>query len=481
MGSLSQALSIALSGLQTTTSLISLASKNISNANTVGYTDKTATVSSVDFGGQFGGVEIASYSRATDQALTNDYNNSTSASSFAGTQNNYIKQIQSILDSSASTPALTNDIANFSAAWSNYSSNPESIVSQQSLISSGQILANDVQSITANVASLKTQIQGDISTNLKSLNADLTDIATLNTQIQQATTSGQQTIDLQDQMDIAINKVSSFMNVSVQPRANGQVALYTATGQVLVDEQVAKQFSYNGTAILDASGSDVTSSLVGGSLQAAVGFVSTSAADLSSSTAGVGTIGKLQAQIAKLVDSFTNSSGSTPSSFATAYSNAVTASTATGATQSGDTLASSFFSVLNDPSGNPDPSTFKVTATLTNGSAQIPQTGTQAIADSFNATQNYTASGLSASNVTYAGLTTAILSNFQQDANILKTQNDTATSQQTYFQQTVAQQTGVNTDTELANLVIYQNSYAASAHVMSTINQMLTTLMSTIQ
>jgi len=323
-------------------------------------------------------------------------------------------------------------------------------------------------------------VQSDITTNLKSLNADLQDIASLNVQIQQAQTSGQPTIDLQDELDTTINKISAFMNVSVQPRANGQIALYTSTGQVLVDQETPRQFSYNGSAIVDQNGSDVTSSLTGGSLAAAIDFVSTTPSALASSASGVGTIGKITAQLSTLCDAFTDSSGHTNSAFSTAYSNAVTASTATGATQNGDTLASSFFTVANDGAGNPDPTTFNVNSTLTNSTAALPETNTQAIADSFSGTQTYTASGLSAANVTYSGLATAILSNFQQDANILSTQNATASSQQSYFQQTIAQQTGVNTDTELANLVIYQNSYAASAHVMTTINQMLSTLMTIV-
>lgn len=479
--SLTQALSIALSGLQTTTTLISLASKNISNANTAGYTSKSATISSVDYGSQFGGVQVTSYNRASDQALTLDYNAAISTSNFTSTQNKYITQIQAILDSSSTNPTLTKDVADFSSAWSTYSSNPESSVASQSLLAAGRTLAGDIQTATTRAATLKTQIQTDITTNVKSLNSYLKNIASINAQIQQATTSGQQTIDLRDQLDNTIQSISTFMNVSVQQRANGQIALYTPAGQTLVDEQSYKQFSYNGSSILDDTGTDVTSGFSGGSLQAATDFISTSSTALSSTTVGVGTIGKFTAQMSKLCDAFTNSSGSTTSTFATAYTSAVTASTAVGATQASATVASSFFTVSNDSNGNPDPTTFKVNTTLTGGTAVLPQTSTLAIADSFNSTSTYTTSGLSAPSVTYAGLTAAILSNFQQDANIISSQNSTASSQQTYYQQTIAQQTGVNTDTELANLVTYQNSYAASAHVMSTVNQMLTTLMSVIQ
>lgn len=481
MVSLTQALSIALSGLQTTQSLIALSSKNISNANTEGYTVKTATVADVDYGSQFGGVGINHYNRASNDALTADYNTATSAANYASTQNQYISQIQAILDSSSTSPTLATDIANFSSAWSSYSASPESSTTKQTLIAAGQKFAQDINTITSNVGTLKTQVESDITTSVNTVNATLKSIAALNKQLQQATTSGQQTVDLQDSLDAQVLTLSKYMNVQVQTRANGQIAVYTPSGQVLVDEQTPKQYTYNGTSILDNNGTDVTGSMSGGSLQAAIDFVSTSTTSLSSTTSGVGTIGKIDAQLAKLCDAFTNSSGSTPSTFATAYTAAITSSTASGATQYGQTLASSFFTVTNDSSGNPDPTTFAVNSLITAGTDGIPQTGTQAIANSFGSTATYTASGLNAANVTYAGLTNAILSNFQQDANSISTMNATASSQQTYYKQTLADQTGVNTDTELAHLVTYQNSYAASAHVMSTINQMLSSLMSILQ
>ena len=476
MGTLTQALSIALSGLQTNQALIALSSKNIANASTPGYTSKTATVDDVDYGTQFGGVTITGYARATNQALTQDYNAATSSASYSSTQNQYMTQIQAALNSSNSNPTLESDIATFSNAWSTYSANPESTSNQQGLISAGQTLANDIQSAVTNVATLQTQIQSNISTNITSLNADLKQISALNLQIQDATAAGLQTVDLQDQLDNQVQSISQYMNVSVQQRANGQIALYTPSGQVLVDQQSAEQFTYNGSVIMDQNGTNVTSAMSGGSLQAAVDFIGTSASDLASNVPGVGVIGKFSAQMSTLCAALTDPSGA----FGSAYNSAVSASTATGATQAGDSLANSFFTVTTNVDGTVDPTTFQVNSTLVKGTSDLPQTGVQNIANSFNVTANYTASGLNAPNVTYTGLTNAIISGFQQSANIISSQSATAGTQQTYYQQTIADNSGVNTDTELANLVTYQNSYAAVAHVMSTIDQMLTTLMSVL-
>src|SRR5262245_31279616 len=106
MGSLTQALSIALTGLQTASGQIALTSNNVSNAQTPGYTAKTVGQSSVYFEGQFGGVKLGSYARANESALTKNLNNSTTTASFTSTQNTYMKQIQTILGANTDTPAL---------------------------------------------------------------------------------------------------------------------------------------------------------------------------------------------------------------------------------------------------------------------------------------------------------------------------------------------------------------------------------------
>ena len=86
------------------------------------------------------------------------------------------------------------------------------------------------------------------------------------------------------------------------------------------------------------------------------------------------------------------------------------------------------------------------------------------------------AAGLSVSGVSYTTLVTSIVSGFQQSASTVAQLSDTATQQQAYLQQRLTNETGVNTDTEIVSLTMLQNAYAASARVMSIIQQMFSTL-----
>ena len=356
--SLTQALSIALTGLRTSQQLIAVSSNNIANAQTAGYSVKSAVVSSVDYAGQMGGSSVTNYLRAADQALTENYNQATTQAGFSSTQNTYMTQVQAVLDSSDSNPTLSDDIAQFSSAWSQYSASPETSTAQQTVIAAGNKLAQDINTISSGIGALKTQVQSDINGDVTTFNAALQKVATLNVQIQEAKGAGKSYVDLEDERDTAVNTLSQYTNVTIQPRANDQIAVYTPGGQMMVDSGNAISVSYNGVSLIDSSGNDVTNTLTGGIFQAATGFVSSTAASLSSTVPGVGTISKMQKQLSLLVDAFTNSSGTTPSAFATAYSSAVSTSTAAGGTQNGVTVASSFFTVSNSSDGTPDTSTF---------------------------------------------------------------------------------------------------------------------------
>ncbi|MGE3622573.1 MAG: flagellar basal body rod C-terminal domain-containing protein, partial [Bdellovibrionales bacterium] len=73
-----------------------------------------------------------------------------------------------------------------------------------------------------------------------------------------------------------------------------------------------------------------------------------------------------------------------------------------------------------------------------------------------------------------------ILAGFQQAANTIKTQNESAVQQKSYYEQVLSNATGVNVDDELVSLTTLQNSYAASAHVISTISEMFKDLLAII-
>ncbi|MDD4616755.1 MAG: flagellar hook-associated protein FlgK [Alphaproteobacteria bacterium] len=484
--SLSGALNAALSGLQTSSTAAQIISSNVSNAQTEGYTRKSTNLAAVT-DEQGGGVEIVSISRATDTVLFATLNSATSDAANLSTQNSYLLQIQSILDSTGNPPALSSGLNNFQAAWTQYAASPSDQTLQKSVVSTGQILATDINKIAEETAALKTTIENDLATNIGELNSALSSVQALNVQISAAISSGQTTTDLEDRRDQAILEIAQYTNVKILQRNNGQIALYTSNGTVLLDGQ-EQSFSIGagGNTIVTSTGGDVTASLSGGSLEAQTNILSTT----STSGNGTGVIEKLLSQIQNFANIFiATTSGGT--SFADIYNNAET----------GDSeLASSFFTADIGDDGLPDLTSFSVNGDLASGAANVKASCATDICNAFSAVNlavtttydegtgtyvystgtTYSATGLTTQRQTFAGIATSILSGFQQAASNIKNQYTTASTQEAYFKSTYASETGVNTDSELVALTNWQNSYAASAHVISTIQSMMQTLLSMV-
>ena len=473
--SLSGALSVALSGLQTSTTVAQLISGNIANAGTAGYTAKTANLSPIDSGDSMGGVQISSYSRVTDSVLSASLNSATSSSSYYSTQNGYMTQLQSILNSSSVPPALSAAMSNFQSAWTQFTAAPETATQQKAVVAAAQTLVSTVDGISAQASALQTQVQTDLSTTVKTLNTDLAQVQNLNVQIATAQANGQPTVDLEDQRDQAVTAIAAITNVQVMTRANDGIALYTPGGTALLDGQPQVFSVTGGSTVTNAVGADVTAQLTGGSLQAQTDFLSTSG----SNAPGVSVVSNLQSQL----QNFTNMFISTATgSFASTYNNATPTNTGEQGT--------SFFTATLASNGLPDVASFAVNASLVSGATAVKQSAAAAVNSTFSATNlaintsttpatttsTFTAAGLTANNQTYSGIANAILSGFQQSANTIQSSSATATTQQTYYQNALSSESGVNTDTELVNLTNWQNSYAASAHVISTIQQMMQVL-----
>ena len=451
----------ALTGLQVNPAQLQVAANNISNAQNPGFTEKSASISSLSLGNDAGGVEITGFTRATNAGLTNSYNAATGDASYYSTQSNYLAQVQTILNSSGNPPALSDAYAQFQSAWTQFAAAPEDPAQQQSVIQAANNLASQIKTAAQAVQKLGLQVTSDTTATVTSLNNDLQQVAALNQQIATAGSGTQSAVNLEDQRDTLINNIAAITNVTVLPRNAGQIALYTPNGQLLLDG-TPQTFTYNGSTVVSSGGQDVTNVLTGGSLQAELQFNFNGSPAAASTLPGSEVIRKLNSQLTELASALTDATSGSPATFANAYNNATTGS---------GELASNFFTVTLN-SGVPDPTTLAVNANLLNGTNTIKEASGAVVPDALAAARNFTADGLTVTSGTYGTLVSDILAGFQQAANTVKGQSTTATQQQGFYQQSLSNATGVNVDNELV-VTTLQNSYAASAHVISTINQML--------
>jgi len=258
VSSLDIARSIAFSGLSATQVQISVASANISNADTKGYTEKTANQSSSVTSGVGTGVTITGISSAVDKLLLKSLVGADSDLGAADTTNSFLTELQQLYgstsssDSSTTGTSLANTIAAFESALSSLASTPSSASLQSNAVSALAAVTTQLQQTSSGIQTLRSNADQDIASSVTDINSDLQQISDLNKQIKQQAAAGQSTADLEDQRNSALQDLASMMNVSYFTTSSGDLQIYTGSGQALVDS-TAHPLSYTALPSVTAS------------------------------------------------------------------------------------------------------------------------------------------------------------------------------------------------------------------------------------
>ncbi|MGJ4973261.1 flagellar hook-associated protein FlgK [Bradyrhizobium sp. HKCCYLRH1073] len=251
---------VAFSGISATELQISVASSNISNADTKGYTQKTANQVTNVTGGVGTGVSITGISSNVDKLLLKSLIGANSELGAADTTNNYLTQLQQLFGSASTSgtsttgTSLANSLASLESALSSLASSPSSVSLQSAVVSALDDFASQLRSTSSGVQTLRANADKDIASSVQSANDDLQQIADLNVEIRKMAASGQSTADLEDERNAALQDLSSYMNVSYYAASNGDLQVYTSSGRALVDSS-AHTLSYTASANVSAASS----------------------------------------------------------------------------------------------------------------------------------------------------------------------------------------------------------------------------------
>ncbi|WP_316166958.1 MULTISPECIES: flagellar hook-associated protein FlgK [unclassified Bradyrhizobium] len=251
---------VAFSGISATELQISVASSNISNADTKGYTQKTANQVTNVTSGIGTGVSITGISSNVDKLLLKSLIGANSELGAADTTNNYLTQLQQLFGSASTSgtsttgTSLANSLASLESALSSLASSPSSVSLQSAVVSALDDFASQLRSTSSGVQTLRANSDKDIASSVQSANDDLQQIADLNVEIRRMAASGQSTADLEDERNAALQDLSSYMNVSYYAASNGDLQVYTSSGRALVDSS-AHTLSYTASANVSAASS----------------------------------------------------------------------------------------------------------------------------------------------------------------------------------------------------------------------------------
>jgi flagellar hook-associated protein 1 FlgK len=286
----------ALSAMMTNQTALSVTSNNIANANTDGYTKKTANIASQTIDGVGAGVQVESVTRTVNDFLQRNLRTQMSQLGSDTISDQYYSNMQNLFGTPDSSNSLAMQITQLGNNLQALSLNPQDPAAQQQVVLAAQTVTATLNTSAQQVQSLRDQANQNISDLVGSVNQALDKIATLNQQIALAGATNQPTGDLEDQRDQAVNTVADAMDVSYFTRSDGQLVLYTGSGQTLVDNGTAFHLDYTpasamsetvsypsgGISPISVDGTDITDSIKSGRLKALVDMRDTTLPNLAS-------------------------------------------------------------------------------------------------------------------------------------------------------------------------------------------------------
>ncbi len=251
---LSQALSAALAGVNTTQQSLSVIAGNVANANTPGYVEETSSQVEVAAAGNGGSsVDNTGINRDLNTLLQGQLWQETSGASYADQAANLYQQLQQIYGTPGSSSSFDAIYNNFTSALQALSTNPGSTAGQSAVIGAAQTLTQNLNSMTGSIQQLRTQAEQGIASDVQSANGLMTQIAQLNQQLQASTAADSATATLEDQRDQDVTQLAQLMNISVVRNPANQISIFTGTGLQLVAGGQASQLSFDNAGTLTAT------------------------------------------------------------------------------------------------------------------------------------------------------------------------------------------------------------------------------------
>jgi flagellar hook-associated protein FlgK len=119
----------------------------------------------------------------------------------------------------------------------------------------------------------------------------------------------------------------------------------------------------------------------------------------------------------------------------------------------------------------------QINSALLDGSLQLKRNSASDVVNALTSNdRNFTAAGIALTGVSYSGMMTGVVGNSISGAKQVSDQAQFNTDALNMSTQRYQTDTGVNLDAEIANLQILQNAYAASARLLTVVQQMFDTL-----
>jgi len=449
--SLSSLYSTARQALLANQAATNATGQNVANAETAGYTRRTVafratpptggglTIRATPSSGS--GVSVESFDRVRNGLLDQAVRRGMAGSGGADTGALLLAGLESQLAADGGD-AFLGALGGFFDAWSDLADAPTDLGTRDAVLASAGTLADTLRSADGRLREYGNAVQSDLTATVDRTNAILAEVAGLNTSIRVAQSQGASDLDALDRRDVLLDELSGLVPVTLRDQSDGSVSV-TIDGMAAVQGDQALPLTVAlppavATATVTTAGASrplQLHSLEGGAIGAQLHLLGTAIPDARAA---------LDALAADVVAT-------------------VNAAHAGGTGLDGST-GRAFF----DPAG-----TTAATIALASGlTAEGVAAGAGGPGDASVATQ---IAGLGEATNGSAVRLLAGLGAQAQKASAASSASSAVTAHAQALRDGVSK---VSLDEEMANLIRFQQSYAASARVLETATSLFDTILS---
>lgn len=237
---LSTSLANALSGLNAASRTAEVVSSNVANAGTPAYARRQVNLSAISLGGTGGGVRVDSISRSINMTLLNDRRLADAAVGYAEPKADFLARMEQAIGLPGAAGSLTDRFTSLETALVQAVSRPDPDIRLQTVVTAANDLAGTLQGLSKTLEQARTDADNSILSQVNDLNETLGRIDTINTDILSARSAGHDATALMDQRQQLVDHVAGIVPVREYPRENGQIALYTTGGAILLEGSPAR-------------------------------------------------------------------------------------------------------------------------------------------------------------------------------------------------------------------------------------------------
>ena len=250
---LSSALATAMSGLRANQASLSIISSNVANAQTPGYVTQASNQIELASGGDGSSVLTTGVNRQLDLFVQGQLRTETSGGGYADQTANILGQLQSVYGTPGGSGTLETAYSNFTSALQALSTSSGNSSAQSVALSAAQSLAQQLNTTTQGIQSLRSNVEQDIGNSANLANAAMTQIAQINTRLQGLSPSDPAAATLMDQRDGALNQLSKLMDIRAITDTSNQTNVFTNAGIELVGGSLASTINFSSPGVLGAT------------------------------------------------------------------------------------------------------------------------------------------------------------------------------------------------------------------------------------